>query len=812
MIYLGGVSLHIKTYQCKRFAGLRDVNMEFEKGLNVILGANESGKSTIIEGIHSTLFKDTKLKNNNNADKDFSFKFMPKPSGDFIDGRLVMGLEDGEFEIYKEWGSNENIYLVDSNGSVIKNKDDIKEEIGKLLNYGEGTYSNIVFAKQRDLKMAIEAIIKNSEITSEINDLLRQTMMELDGISIDKIENNIEIEIDNLYKRWDREKSYPEKNRAINNPYKTGLGKILESYYNKERTRLSMEKANKSEKEFEDICSNIKRLKDKRDILNKEKLNLEEIEEDVNIRAVLDVEISGIDRELKDLASANREWPMTLELIKQIDEKREQLRSKREKLNEEKKNIEKVKKKQTIEKQLDKIEEIQTRVEKIEKEISKIPVITKSDIDKLRELQEKLLTLETTMKASKMIGILKKSGDKPVYLSRDLGESQVLRRDTSFEANGLISINYNDEFEFEIKTGDVDFEQLNNNYKLAEREYSEMLGELAIDTLEDGLVNFETIKSKDNEKKSLDRELDLVLADNTVKELECELKKLENITVSRELDIIEDEIENLNEEDVELSSDKKTKENQIKLWQDKYRDHDNLFELVVEEKSKLKDKTKRLENLKPLPENFSTVEEFKERLRYLRDETSTLNDELEVLNADQYQAKGNLLDDTYEELKKEYVYAELRFERNIQRGEKLLEIQRVFFNTKEKLSNNPMGSLVDEFTRLLDIITDGSYKKGDIDEEFDIRLENKNGEIPIELLSTGTYDSVALALRFSLLKHIFQGESGYVVLDDCLVDLDPNRKAKSIKLINDLAKEYQIIFTTCDPKTAEMLGGNIIQI
>ena len=123
-----------------------------------------------------------------------------------------------------------------------------------------------------------------------------------------------------------------------------------------------------------------------------------------------------------------------------------------------------------------------------------------------------------------------------------------------------------------------------------------------------------------------------------------------------------------------------------------------------------------------------------------------------------------------------------------------------------------MEPLAYEFARLLEIITDGKYKTGDIDEEFNIKLQNLNGEIPVELLSAGTYDSVTLALRFSLLKHIFKGKTGYVILDDCLVDLDPKRKEQSIKLINDFAKEYQVIFTTCDPETAKMLGGNIIKI
>ena len=44
------------------------------------------------------------------------------------------------------------------------------------------------------------------------------------------------------------------------------------------------------------------------------------------------------------------------------------------------------------------------------------------------------------------------------------------------------------------------------------------------------------------------------------------------------------------------------------------------------------------------------------------------------------------------------------------------------------------------------------------------------------------------------------------------VDLDPERKQQSVNIIKDFAKDNQVIFTTCDPQTAELLGGNIIRI
>lgn len=804
--------MHIKSYKCTRFAGIRDIHLNFHKGINVILGPNESGKSTIIEGIHSTLFKDIKLRKNNNPDKEFSFKFMPQPSGDFIDGKVVIEDHNGKYELYKEWGSKGNISLLTPGGNIIKDEDNVKIELSKILSHGDSTYTNIVFAKQRDLKNALYNIINNEEVTNEINHLLRMSLMELDGISIDSIERNIEEELESLFKRWDRDKKYPENNKGLNNPYKTGLGKILDSYYKKETLKVKMEKANEFEKKFDNICNSMKGLEDNIKLLSEKKIELEKIEDDVTNRLILNAEINSIKNEMDDLTEANSEWPKAEILLKGFNEKIILLKKEREKLNIEKGNLEKVKEKEALEKRLKSLEETKKKIDETIIELSSIKNITNDDIEKLSNLQRDLLTLDTTMKASKMIGILNKSSNNPVYISKDFSDKEELKLDTIFEANGLINISYGDEFEMEIKTGDLDYGELSNRYKSSKKEYDDLLVELSIDSIETGKANLALILKLENEKNSLEKQIDIILDNDTIEELKERLKELASIKTSKDLDEIEKELDRVNNDELDDLANIKHKSDLINLWEEKYIDSNNLLDLLIDKKSLFKDKSKQLNELKPLPEEFETAEEFRDTLRWIKDQLEIDRNSLNDLNSSYFEARNNLSDTSFEELKKEYLDAEEIYEKYINRGEKLIEIKRVFFETKERLSKNPLEPLVGEFARLLDIITNGDYKTGELDEDFNIKLENVNGQIPIELLSAGTYDSVALALRFSLLKHIFNDNGGYVVLDDCLVDLDPKRKAQSIRLINEFAKDYQVIFTTCDPDTAKMLGGNIINL
>ena len=72
-----------------------------------------------------------------------------------------------------------------------------------------------------------------------------------------------------------------------------------------------------------------------------------------------------------------------------------------------------------------------------------------------------------------------------------------------------------------------------------------------------------------------------------------------------------------------------------------------------------------------------------------------------------------------------------------------------------------------------------------------------------EILAAGDF-------RLAVLEYFFPDGDGLVVLDDDLLDMDPARREQAAKLLNKFAKFNQVIFTTCDPAIAELLGGNLI--
>ena len=82
-------------------------------------------------------------------------------------------------------------------------------------------------------------------------------------------------------------------------------------------------------------------------------------------------------------------------------------------------------------------------------------------------------------------------------------------------------------------------------------------------------------------------------------------------------------------------------------------------------------------------------------------------------------------------------------------------------------------------------------------------LERRDGVlVPLAGLSTGTAEQLYLAMRFGLVEHFGrEAESLPVVMDDILVNFDPERAERAARSIEELATRHQVLYFTCHPGT-----------
>ena len=122
----------LKSLKLKNIKTHRDTFIEFQPGINAIIGDNGSGKSTILEAIGAVLFQLVDYKA-----KEFITYGEKKGSIE-----LVVNAEEQEFKIFKSFGSNSEYYVEVGNKRI-----DLKEEIVPWLRQVLGIEESVDLAR-----------------------------------------------------------------------------------------------------------------------------------------------------------------------------------------------------------------------------------------------------------------------------------------------------------------------------------------------------------------------------------------------------------------------------------------------------------------------------------------------------------------------------------------------------------------------------------------------------------------------------------------------------------------------------------------
>ena len=316
----------IRKVSIKTFAGLSDEEIELQNGLNVILGPNESGKSTIFHAIERTLFTPSKL--TPSKFKRQMGRFIPIGGGDTIEVSIHFEDKGGEYVLRRRWGASSLSELKLPDGSIVSDDDSIQEIIRGCLQIPEGTCKTVMMTYQSGLPRTIDDLKGDRDTLESLRDLLRKAVMEMDGVSVDAFRNKIE----NAYKaylgRWDLKVNYPEKGRGIEDPWVKNVGFVVEVFYEKERARVTLETALLHEQELDKINREISEYLNKINEAESYLKNNKEIKEDAEKRRQIEAELKVANLEYEVLAQINKEWPVVESKIKEISQRLPELEKK----------------------------------------------------------------------------------------------------------------------------------------------------------------------------------------------------------------------------------------------------------------------------------------------------------------------------------------------------------------------------------------------------------------------------------------------------------------------------------------------------
>lgn len=146
----------------------------------------------------------------------------------------------------------------------------------------------------------------------------------------------------------------------------------------------------------------------------------------------------------------------------------------------------------------------------------------------------------------------------------------------------------------------------------------------------------------------------------------------------------------------------------------------------------------------------------------------------------------------------------------VDRWAPLVLAQAVMHRAIEKFEREHQPAVKASVGRLLEQMTLGRYVAIDrkLDEHGTLLVVDEFGERKEpRQLSTGTREQLYLAIRLAYIQHYCQGaEPLPIVMDDVLVNFDPERAKQTMQVLAEIANDIQIIFLTCHQHMVELVS------
>ena len=799
----------------RSFGGVSDASLLLNSGLNVVLGPNEAGKSTFFNAIQHTLFTPTKM--TKTVFERQMERFLPLSGGDTIETTLEFSHGEKSHVLQKRWGKGASSELVLSDGSVIQSDETIQARMSEMLPASAATVRSVLLTYQSGLSMILDDLKKEKEPVYTLADILKNAVQNTDGVSIERFSSLIEKQYIGYFERWDSRANRPEGGRGIENPWKKNAGSIVTAWYERE----SLAKKLKDMQEQEDLLSGLfreietaeSRIIESDDFLEQNGKAFK----DAARRGGISAELTLAKNEAKKLQEDYDIWPQLERRISEISEKVKAIEKSRIQVAEELGTARKREEYRKIIEHHERVLEKKKQYDEAAKTFGQLKEVPDNAIQTARKLSAGQKEIRTAMLAGKLEAQFKARKDMVIEIRKALlpPESRELKENQSVEiaADGQMTI-LHDEWEMHLRSGETDHRALIDSYESKQKQLGKLLNDIGAVTVDDAERIAAVFSAAKREVESRLQAYKEELGNVTFEQLEQQLQELginqapdkdsgesfrsiqDISTDAAEMDF---EIKKLQEEAVE-------KNIRLAELQKSYIDRDKLFdEHLYGRKAAEKALSAELAACEALPDGFESEERFIEAFEEARDARERFQSDRGELIERRARLEGQLPDESVEEVALQCTEAEEQFERVLREG---MTVSRILNRTRELIEgaeNEPFSGLETTFSEYVTELTTGRYKSAEIKSSLPESLVRDDGStLPYSYLSSGTKDVFSLVLRLSMAHHFLAGKEGFLIMDDPLVDMDPDRRRRAAALLARFAESSQLVIFTCHPEHAAL--------
>ena len=786
--------MRIDHYSSEQFAGVRDHDIKFEPGMNVVLGNNETGKSTMIAAIFYALTQSTKL--DKRRDSAFIEHYFPTRGAKTIDSSVSFTQNGESYVLTKLWditGQDTGFKLRRAGGDTLRGNQ-AEDELKSLMQFGFSVYSNLIFGRQNHEDEILQWCYnffaqKSDESVDAVRKQIGSAVSAASGISPEKIIAEIDKRLSKLGDRWDFARNAPERKTGAGKRWEKGLGDILKAWYRFEDADNAYQNAKDAERSIATTTRKLEAAKSEQaDIKDRKAKLLEQkgsIDNIANLQELKHQSECALDKARKALL----DWPIQEERV-----------AEGERLLALKEERERKEKKSDLKKRISKIKKINEEIEELQKDTTSWPDF-KRDFEEALDLENDIALNRATLSAATLHATIKMAGNHMAQVDLD-GKIQSVKN-LDCNVSGYFSMKIPGVAEVLVEPPEIDVKGIQQKIEDAQQRIDEILDEYCVSelsVLEDLSEEYEENIANLDKKNA---ELEVLLDSKTLEEYNSMLEEINDdpsVRIPNNLDdLIESYLKGHRVLDVAISLAK----NAINGYQGEYSTIEGLKETINHFEASIESQEDRIEKLS-LQSDISK-EQFDMMLKECNEKLHTLDRQIgeyqtmlgqlgEPANVADFEFEKDRLKDEWESLKRMHCnYQKIKED----------------FLTYQKQDDHRFDDFHAKFNEYLAAISGNSLTMND---NNGLLLTSGQNPVNKDILSAGTRKTVLLAFRLAVLSYYFPNGEGLIVLDDDLLDMDPDRRLQAAALLKSFSEKNQIIFTTCDPAIAELLGGNQIKI
>ncbi len=797
------------------FAGGRDRNLEFAPGLNVVLGPNEAGKSTLAAALRRVLFAGAPM--TQVRFRSLIAPYLPVGQGNTARASLEFHCGGKTFRLERTWIAPKSLAsrLFLDDGGELSDEGRIQEILEECLGAHEGTYEHVLCVSQASLSRTIENLEEDAGSgTGGFADLLRKSLYASDGVAIDMFGRRLDDHIAQYFGRWDPAHNAPEKGRGIDDPWEKGAGTILTAYYDFARAERAFREVDGYERTLDEFVAKEKEGEDRYSALSGTVSGQSAIAEDARRRSALTRDLQDREKELRDLREAIEQWPkaeaqleiasqsiVTLlaryaEVEKELSEARERTRQ------------------QKIRDAFAKAERIHLRVLEEEEILKGLSPITPDQIEELRKELAVLQKIEIRISARKLaLRLMAKSpGEFHVHQGTD-DVAISLKAGEVYESTvaGKLVLTH-PAMTLEVWSADDDAETLERQRGQTQARLVSLLERVKSKTIEDAIAAFKVYDAQRTKVDTSRRVLAETLGEQTFEALAGQVRALRQTNPARQEEEITKELLVMRGEGEAKRAEQRTLQLQCDAWTKLYGSMENLLTKFAACKTEEQKTRETMASSTPLPSGYADAEAFLAAYEKAKADMDGAFRSLVDIQKARLEFEKNAPGGTRKELDEVCRRRKDEFQRILEQGRAYQRIRSELDRLLKVLDNNLFTSYrrrAEELLTRLTLERHGSLRmQGALPE----RIDTGGHELTLAQLSGGTLDVLAIAIRIAMAEIYLKEGDGFIVLDDPLVNLDPERQTVAASILQEFSRHHQIVVFTCYPSHAGLLGGERINL